>query len=120
MKTILIVDDMQCELDLMAEYLTRSGYTVITAMNGEEALAKVSEIVPDAIVTDWMMPKMGGLDIARQLKKSPETAGIPIVICTAKIRDVDRIWAKKQGINNYITKPYTEQELKAALVEVIG
>jgi two-component system, chemotaxis family, response regulator PixH len=120
MKTILIVDDMQCELDLMAEYLTRSGYAIITAMNGEEALTKVSEIKPDAIVTDWMMPKMGGLDIARQLKKHPETAAIPIVICTAKIRDVDRLWAKKQGINNYITKPYTEQELKAALIEVMG
>jgi two-component system, chemotaxis family, response regulator PixH len=120
MKTILIVDDMQCELDLMAEYLTRSGYAIITAMNGEEALAKVSEIKPDAILTDWMMPKMGGLDIARQLRKNAETAGIPIVICTAKNRDVDRLWAKKQGINNYITKPYTEEELKAALVEVIG
>jgi two-component system, chemotaxis family, response regulator PixH len=120
MRIILIVDDMQCELDLMAEYLTRSGYAIITAMNGEEALTKVSEIKPDAIVTDWMMPKMGGLDISRQLKKHPETAGIPIVICTAKIRDVDRIWAKKQGINTYLTKPYTEEELKAALIEVMG
>jgi two-component system, chemotaxis family, response regulator PixH len=120
MKTILIVDDMQCELDLMAEYLTRSGYAIITAMNGEEALTKVGESKPDAIVTDWMMPKMGGLDISRQLKKHPETAEIPIVICTAKIRDVDRLWAKKQGINNYITKPYTEDELKAALIEVMG
>jgi two-component system, chemotaxis family, response regulator PixH len=120
MKTILIVDDMQCELDLMAEYLTRSGYAIITAMNGEEALTKVSEIKPDAIVTDWMMPKMGGLDISRQLKKNSDTAGIPIVICTAKIRDVDRLWAKKQGISTYITKPYTEQELKAALIEVMG
>jgi two-component system, chemotaxis family, response regulator PixH len=120
MKIILIVDDMQCELDLMSEYLIRSGYTVITAMNGEEALIKVREIKPDAIVTDWMMPKMGGLDIARQLKKHPDTAGIPIVICTAKIRDVDRIWAKKQGINHYITKPYTEQELNDVLIGVMG
>lgn len=115
MKTILIVEDMQCELDLMAQYLTQSGYTIITAIDGEEALEKVKQSKPDAIVTDWMMPKMGGVEISRQLKKNPETAQIPIVVCTAKNRDVDRVWAKKQGINTYLTKPYTQEELAIAL-----
>jgi twitching motility two-component system response regulator PilH len=120
MKTILIVDDLQSELDLMAQYLTQAGYAIITATNGEEALEKTSQNKPDAIVTDWMMPKMGGLDICRQLKKNPETADIPVVACTAKDRDVDRLWAKKQGVKAYVTKPCTQEQLVSALKEAMG
>ena len=61
MKTILVVDDLQSELDLIANYLTNAGYDIITAKNGEEAIAKIRDTKPDAIVTDWMMPKMGGV-----------------------------------------------------------
>jgi two-component system, chemotaxis family, response regulator PixH len=120
MKTILIVEDMQCELDLMAQYLTQLGYKIMTAADGEEALEKIKQTKPDAIVTDWMMPKMGGVEISRQLKKNPETAQIPIVVCTAKNRDVDRVWAKKQGIDAYLTKPYTQEELTATLKTALG
>lgn len=120
MKTILIVDDLQSELDLMSQYLTTSGYSIITATNGEEAIAKTLANKPDAIVTDWMMPKMGGIDICRKLKKNPETAEIPIVACTAKDRDVDRMWAIKQGVKAYVTKPCTKEELVTALQGVMG
>ncbi len=119
MKTILIVDDMQSQLDLMAQYLTTAGYSIITATNGEEAIKKTLQNKPDAIVTDWMMPKIGGLDICRKLKKNPETAKIPIVACTVKNRDIDRLWAKKQGISAYVTKPCTQQELVSALQEAM-
>ena len=120
MKTILIVDDLQSELDLMTQYLSTSGYSIITATNGEEAIAKTLQNKPDAIVTDWMMPKMGGIDICRKLKKNPETAEIPIVACTAKNRDVDRMWAIKQGVKAYVTKPCTKEELVSALQGVMG
>ena len=120
MKTILIVDDLKSELDLMTQYLTTSGYSIITATNGEEAIAKTLESKPDAIVTDWMMPKMGGIDICRKLKKNPETAEIPIIACTAKNRDVDRMWAIKQGVKAYVTKPCTKEELVSALQGVMG
>ncbi|WP_019504572.1 PleD family two-component system response regulator [Pleurocapsa sp. PCC 7319] len=120
MKTILIVDDLKSELDLMSQYLTTSGYSIITATNGEEAIAKILENKPDAIVTDWMMPKMGGIDICRKLKKNPETAEIPIIACTAKNRDVDRMWAIKQGVKAYVTKPCTKEELVSALQGVMG
>ena len=119
MKTILIVDDLQSQLELIEQYLTEAGYKVITAINGKEALTKTENNKIDAILTDWMMPEMGGLDISRQLKKSPETADIPIVLCTAKNRDVDRMWAKKQGIKVYITKPFTKQELIDAIEKAI-
>ena len=115
MKTILVVDDLQSELDLMANYLSQAGYSIITATNGKEAIAKVGEQKPDAIVTDWMMPQMGGLDICRKLKKNPETAEIPVVACTAKNRDVDRMWAAKQGVKGYVVKPCTQEQLVSAV-----
>lgn len=120
MKTILIVDDVQSELDLIANYLTTAGYNIIMANNGKDAIAKTIELKPDAVVTDWMMPKMGGLDICRKLKKNPETADIPVIACTAKDRDVDRMWATKQGINAYITKPCTQEELVSTLQATMG
>lgn len=115
MKTILIVDDSQSELDLIAYYLTNAGYNVIKAHDGKDAIAKISENKPDAIVTDWMMPKMGGLDICRKLRKNPETADIPVIACTGKDRDVDRMWALKQGVKAYIIKPCKQQELVDAV-----
>lgn len=120
MKKVLIVDDLQSELDLIDRYLTKAGYAVIKAYNGQEALEKTTENKFDAIVTDWMMPSMGGLDICRQLKKNPETANIPVVVCTVKNREVDRLWAKKQGVKAYLTKPFSEQELINALKEAIS
>ena len=120
MKTILIVDDIQSELDLMSKYLSDAGYKTILANGGEEALALTETNKPDVIVTDWMMPKMGGLDVCRKLRKNPETENIPIVACTAKDRDVDRMWALKQGVKAYVTKPFTPEELVSTVKEIIG
>lgn len=113
--TILVVDDLESQRDLMSQYLMEEGFSIVTASNGTEALAKVEQIKPDAIVTDWMMPEMGGLDLARKLRKNPATADIPVVACTVKDRDVDRLWASKQGIESYVTKPYTKDELVMAV-----
>ena len=119
MSKILVVDDMQAELELVCQYLTTAGHTVITAVNGQEALDKARSDRPDAIVTDWMMPVMGGLELCRHLRKQPETASIPIVACTAKNREVDRVWAMKQGVKVYLTKPYTAEELLTAVQAVV-
>ncbi|AFY68895.1 response regulator receiver protein [Thalassoporum mexicanum PCC 7367] len=115
MSKILVVDDMKSELDLLCEYLKKAGHTIISATNGAEALEKAKRDKPDAIVTDWMMPKMGGLDLCRHLKKNPETADIPLVACTAKNRDVDKMWAMRQGVKAYVTKPCSQEELISAL-----
>ncbi len=119
MKTILIVDDLQSELDMMAYYLQNAGYKTIIARNGEEAIALTIANKPDAIVTDWMMPKMGGLDVCRKLRKNPETENIPVVACTAKDRDIDKMWAKKQGISAYVVKPCSQDELVTAVRDVL-
>lgn len=115
MNKILVVDDLKSELDLISQYLTQAGYTVVKAAGGVEALEKVMDSKPDLIVTDWMMPEMGGLDLCRKLKKNPETADIPVVACTAKNRDVDRMWATKQGVKAYVVKPCTKEELVSAV-----
>jgi two-component system, chemotaxis family, response regulator PixH len=120
MSKILVVDDMQAELELVCQYLIKAGHTIVTAANGEEGLHQARENQPDAIVTDWMMPVMGGLELCRHLKKHPETMNIPIVACTVKNRDVDRIWAMKQGVKVYLTKPYTAEELVSAIQEVLN
>ena len=116
---ILVVDDLQSELDVISQYLSEEGYTIVTASNGAEALERVGKDKPDAIVTDWMMPEMGGLDLARKLRKNDDTKDIPVVACTAKDRDVDRMWAIKQGIEAYVTKPFTKQELLSTLRAVM-
>ncbi len=116
---ILVVDDLKSELDLISEYLSSNGYSVITALNGKEALTKILEKKPDAIITDWMMPEMGGLDLCRQLRKNPETADIPVIAYTAKDKDIDRLWAKKQGVKAYLVKPCSREELINAVQSLI-
>ncbi|AFZ48509.1 response regulator receiver protein [Cyanobacterium stanieri PCC 7202] len=120
MTSILLVDDLKSELDLLNEYLTSAGYQVTTAQDGKEALQKVIEVKPDAIVTDWMMPNMGGLDLCRQLRKNPHTANIPVVACTAKNGNVDRMWAEKQGVKAYVVKPCTKDDIVNAVKSAIA
>lgn len=116
MKTILVVDDNAAELQLLEVYLQRGGYAVESAAGGTEALLLASQHQPDAIVIDLVMPDMSGLELCRKLKRSPQTASIPIVACTSKDRNVDKNWARKQGVDLYLVKPCTESEL----VEAVG
>jgi two-component system, chemotaxis family, response regulator PixH len=120
MQKILIVEDMPAELEVLYNCLKKAGYIVFAAANGQEALEKAKLELPDAIVTDLMMPDMGGLELCRHLKKIPETATIPIIACTAKNSAVDRTWAIKQGINAYVTKPYVAKDLLAVIQEVLS
>ncbi len=117
-KNILVVDDMQSQLDLMSNYLSRAGYNVTTAESGAAALAQVKTNKPDVIVTDLVMPELNGLELCRELKRAPETAAIPVVACTTKDRKMDQTWAKKQGVDAYVVKPCTEQELVDAVRSV--
>jgi two-component system, chemotaxis family, response regulator PixH len=115
---VLVVDDMKSELQLISNYLEQAGYTVTTAENGAEALAKVKVDRPDIIVTDLVMPDLTGLELCRQLKKESDTADIPVVACTTKDRQVDQTWAKKQGVAAYVVKPCTKDELVNAVRSV--
>ena len=116
--TILVVEDSPSELELISHFLNQSGYKVIKATGGTEALKKLESEKPDAIITDVVMPGMSGFELCRSLKKNPETQKVPIVICSSKNQEIDRLWAMRQGADAYVTKPYTREELLRAIKSV--
>ncbi|MGB7085521.1 MAG: response regulator [Phormidesmis sp.] len=118
--TVLVVEDTPSEMELMSHYLRAEGYSVISAPTGKEGLDMAIAQQPDVIVTDVVMPDFSGFELCRKLKRTPATQAVPVVICTSKKQDIDRLWGMRQGANAYLTKPYTRDELlqavKAALV----
>ncbi len=116
--TILIVEDSPSELELMSHYLNESGYNVIKASGAKEALEKAMSEEPDVIVTDVVMPGMSGFELCRSLKRNPVTQKVPIVICSSKNQEIDRLWAMRQGADAYVTKPYTREQLLRAIISV--
>ncbi|MBE7380078.1 MAG: response regulator [Leptolyngbya sp. SIO1E4] len=117
--TVLVVDDTPSEMALMSHYLRERGCLVITTNSAREALTKAAQQQPDVIVTDVVMPGMSGFELCRSLKKHPETAHVPIVICTSKSNDIDRLWGMRQGADAYLTKPYTQEQLVQVVSSVM-
>ncbi|MGB3790434.1 MAG: response regulator [Phormidesmis sp.] len=109
--TVLIVEDVASERELMSHYLRQGGYGVIAATTGREGLDKAIAQKPDVIVTDIVMPGISGFELCRQLKSLPETAAVPVVMCSSKGQTIDRMWGKRQGAAAYLTKPYTKEQL---------
>ncbi len=115
MKTVLVVDDMKTQLDLINNYLNEAGYKVLTASDGQEALNKVSQHQPDVIITDLVMPEMSGLEFCRKLKKDSATANIPVIAWSTKNRSMDQKWAIKQGVATYLVKGCPKEEIVQAV-----
>jgi two-component system, chemotaxis family, response regulator PixH len=120
MKKILIVEDSQSERELITLYLERNSYQVISTNNAADAMELAAKEKPDAIVTDITMEGVNGFELCRLLKVYPDTQHIPIIACTARDRDLDRMWGQKQGIEIYITKPYSEEEIVKAIESVVN
>ena len=120
MGTILIVEDSLSEMELMSHYLRQGGYMVINAVTAKDALRMVIEQKPDVIITDVVMPGISGFELCRSLKKDPITEGIPVIICTSKNLEIDRLWGMKQGADAYLTKPFTKEQLIRAVQLVAG
>ena len=117
--TVLVVEDAPSEMALMSHYLKEAGFSVIGAMTGQEGLNKAIAQQPDAIVTDVVMPGISGFELCRALKRTPETQAVPIVICSSKKQNIDRLWGMRQGAKAYLTKPYTRDELIDAVKTVL-
>lgn len=116
--TILVVEDSPSELELMSHYLQESGYKVLKATGAKEAIEKIKVEEPTVIITDLVMPDMSGFELCRYLKKNPDTQEVPIVVCSSKNKDIDRLWAMRQGAKAYVTKPYTRDQLLRAIKSV--
>lgn len=110
-KTVLIVDDSATDTHLLSQMLKKNGYTVSTAVTGEEAIAKATKEKPDLILMDIVMPGMSGFEATRAITKNPATAAIPIIICSTKGQETDKAWGLRQGAKDYLVKPITEKVL---------
>ncbi|NJL83411.1 MAG: response regulator [Chloroflexaceae bacterium] len=116
---ILVVEDSPSERELISRYLRGNGYQVIGVGSGQEALSKAIQKKPHVIITDVVMPEMNGFELCRSLKRNPQTRTIPIIACTSKNQELDRLWGMKQGIEVYLTKPFTQEQIVRA-VELVA
>lgn len=111
MARILIVDDSPTETYKFREILERHGHKVLEAPNGADGVAVARQEKPDLVLMDVVMPGLNGFQATRQLTKGPDTAHIPVVIVTTKDQETDRVWGKRQGARDYLTKPVDESFL---------
>ncbi len=110
-QNVLVVDDSKTELMFMTTLLTKNGMTVRTAEGADEAFKRLAEEKPDLILMDVVMPGQNGFQLTRTINRTPEYAGIPIIMCTSKNQETDRVWGMRQGARDYITKPVDATEL---------
>ena len=112
---ILLVDDSKTELHYMSELLGKSGFSVRTAENGEEAMKRLGEDKPDLILMDVVMPGQNGFQATRALSTDEATKHIPIIICSTKGQETDKVWGMRQGAKDYLVKPVKPADLLAKI-----
>jgi DNA-binding response OmpR family regulator len=117
---VLAADDDEDILDLVAFRLERSGYTVIRARDGEEALELAIKELPDLAVIDVMMPKLDGFELTRRLRAEAVTSRMPIILLTARAQDADVQVGFDAGADDYIRKPFSPEELRARVQTILG
>ena len=110
---ILAVDDERHILELISYNLVEAGYEVETVETGEEALGKTVEFHPDLILLDVMLPDIDGLEVCTRLKREPDTAGIPVIMLTARGDEIDKVLGLEMGADDYVVKPFGVRELVA-------
>jgi twitching motility two-component system response regulator PilH len=111
MATILIVDDVQTDRELLGKVVSSAGHQPLYASDGDEGIKKAQEAKPALIFMDVVMPNMNGFNACRKLKQDPETKGIPVVLVTSKGGESDLFWGKKQGADDHIPKPFSAETL---------
>ena len=118
-KRVLLVEDHPDTSDLIQRNLSHAGYDVLIAENGCQAVAYAAHLLPDVIIMDIMLPKMNGLDATMEIRKNPKTAAIPILAATALTAPGDREKCLAAGCNDYLSKPFTHQQLARALSKLL-
>ncbi|OOG50742.1 response regulator [Polaromonas sp. C04] len=112
---VLVVDDSKTELMVLTEMLEKNGMSVKTAENAEEAFRRLAQEKPDLILMDVVMPGKNGFQVTRAISRDPQYADVPIIMCTSKTQETDRVWGMRQGARDYITKPVDASELMAKI-----
>ena len=117
---ILVVDDEIYIVHILDFSLGMEGYEVVTALDGEQALEKLKSDRPDLIVLDIMMPKLDGYEVCKAIKSDPETRHIPVILLSAKGRNVDQKLGFDVGADDYITKPFSPRKLVERINQLLG
>jgi twitching motility two-component system response regulator PilH len=110
-KKILVVDDSPTERAYIENLLKKRGYEVIVAESGEQGIEKARSGQPDLILMDVVMPGLNGFQATRAITREESTKHIPVIICTTKDQETDKIWGLRQGAKDYVTKPLDETDL---------
>src|SRR3954471_23460834 len=120
MKPVILIVEDEAPLVMMLRYnLEREGFAVDEAANGEEALLRIAERRPDAVLLDWMLPHVSGLEVCRQIRRASSTRLLPVIMLTARGAEGDRIRGLDSGADDYVVKPFSPSELVARLRAVI-
>jgi twitching motility two-component system response regulator PilH len=111
MAKVMVVDDAYSELKLMESILRTAGHQVVTLIDGEALEERVTTEQPDVLLLDIVMPKRNGYELLRALKRNQQTKAMPVVLVSSKNQESDRAWGKRQGADDYLTKPFTSDQL---------
>ena len=120
MAKILIVDDSPAETVKLKEMLVRQGHETLEASDGEQGVHAAVTNKPDLVLMDVVMPGTNGFQATRQLSRHSETSHIPVVIVSTKDQETDRVWGRRQGAKDYLTKPVDEAELIAVIDRLLA
>jgi twitching motility two-component system response regulator PilH len=119
MARILVVDDSPTEMFRFKEILSKNGYDVLEAFNGADGVTLAQAELPDLVLMDVVMPGVNGFQATRQIARSEKTKHIPVVIVSTKDQDTDRVWGKRQGAIDYLTKPIDEAQLLSVIQQYL-
>ena len=117
--SVLVCDDDELLIDLIEFRLSSRGYDVVVANDGSEALERIAEATPDAIILDAMMPVIDGYEVLRRLRENEATKAIPVIMLTARKQEQDIVSALELGANDYLVKPFIPEELVARLSRLL-
>ena len=112
---ILVVEDEPSQVELLRYNLTRQGFVVRVEMDGEAGMQSAIEDPPDLILLDWMLPKLSGIEVCRQLRRNKLTREVPVIMLTANSEESDKVRGLDTGADDYVTKPYSIKELVARM-----
>jgi DNA-binding response OmpR family regulator len=118
MTTVLLVEDSLTETQLLTHYLRQAGLTVISVTSGEEAHIKLQSQKPDLVILDVILPGQSGFELCRELKTNSSTQQIPVVICSTKGTEADRLWGSMLGADAYISKPVDQRKLMQTIQQL--
>ena len=108
---VLVVDDSKTELMFMTDLLQKNGFAVRTAENADDAFRRLGEDKPDLILMDVVMPGQNGFQLTRAITRDPRFLDVPVIMCTSKNQETDKVWGMRQGARDYIVKPVDADEL---------